>query len=248
MAWDNFHSGVRGPRRLKEVPDIWLKDPPRTDLAAKMTVALKDLALRLQGKKNLAIVLREGLEREDLLARVLALYCLEATDAVDRLLEALADEDPTHLADRDTAVFVLQRWLSRGPEQAQKLYDEKNRTGFLIDQKYRNAEAKQVVALLHDFPPQQWRRTETFDYLAHTLENSRVAIAELGFWHLRHLAGGVKLPPFNAAAPQEDRKKSAEDVRKLVSSGKLPPPLPRTEPGKEPGKAPTGPAGGKPRE
>jgi hypothetical protein len=232
LGWDNLTTGVRGPQRMKEVPEIWHKDPPGNELAAKMTVALKDLTVRLAGKKRLGVVLREGLEQENLQSRLLALYCLKAVDDVERLLEALGDDEPTHTTDRDTAVFALQRWLARGPGQANLLYDKKKLTGYLIDLKYRKADAEKVLDLLYDLPPSGWRRPETFEYLANALESPRVAIAELAFWHLRRLAGKVKLPLFNAAAPLEDRRKAADEVRKLIASGKLPPPAPKAEPGK----------------
>jgi hypothetical protein len=108
----------------------------------------------------------------------------------------------------------------------------------LIARKYRASEAHNLFDLLHDFSDEDRKSPDTYEALAGCLENPKVSIAELGFWHLRRLAFGTKLPPFNAAAPIEERKKVADAVRDLVSKGKLPPPPPPDKPkdgGKEGG-------------
>jgi hypothetical protein len=67
---------------------------------------------------------------------------------------------------------------------------------------------------------------ETYQVLADYLPHEKVAIAELAWWHLRRLALGVKLPEFNAGLPRAAREKVANEVRKLIADGKLPPPPP----------------------
>ena len=110
----------------------------------------------------------------------------------------------------------------------------------LLDKKYTSSEARTILELLHDFRDEDLAKADTFVYLAGCLANKRVAIAELGFYHLIRLARG-QLPKeilnFNAADALEPRKAIAAKVSKLVEDGKLPPPPPR-EAERQPGAAP----------
>jgi hypothetical protein len=225
ILWDNIGAGAQGPMPVDAVPPIWSKDPPKTDLARDMVIALQEQSVRMVGNKPLDVALVEGLQVERPASRLLAVYSLGAINEARKLLEILGEADPTHYLDRDTAVFTLRRWLSRGPQQGQQLYDPKTRGGLLKDMKYQSSEAVIILELLHDFDDVERRSPETFGLMARYLRNKdRVAIAELAWWQLRHLSGGVKLPAFNAADPLEFRAKAAADVEKLVAAGKLPPP------------------------
>jgi serine/threonine protein kinase len=230
FLWDNIGPGAQGPKTLKTVPPIWSKDPPRTDLAKDMTLALEELSGRMAERKPLDMVLMEGLHQERQASRLLSVYCLGAIDEARKLVEILGDEDPAHYLDRNTAIFALRRWLSRGPEQGQRLYDEKTRSGLLRDMGYTDNDAVIVFDLLHDFNDKERHSPETFSLLAKYLRKDRVAIAELAWWQLRHLSRGVQLPQFNAALPAELRDKATAEVKKLVSEGKLPPPAAPSRP------------------
>jgi hypothetical protein len=231
FLWDNFTRG-HGPRRLRELPPIWSKLPPDTDVARPMTAALKGLASRLESPKAVDVALKEGVEKDDAPAqtRLLSIYCMAAVDELNDLVDRLEDGDPTHYLDRDTAIFALRRWISRSGTQGRLLFNEDKKTratsGVFIARKYRTSEAHNLFDLLHDFTDEDRKSPDTYEALAACLENPKVSIAELGFWHLRRLAFSVKLPGFNAAAPQEDRKKVADAVRELITKGKLPPPPP----------------------
>jgi hypothetical protein len=154
----------------------------------------------------------------------------------------MGEEDPNLAPVREKIIFTLRRWISRNAEQSKILYSPKDKTGLLMTmQKYRPKEAERLSILLHDFNDEARRSPETYDLLGQYLLSDKVAIAELAFWHLRHLAGGVKLPPFNAALPRDLRQPVADEVENLVKAGKLPPPLPRPQAGGPPGGAPPGP-------
>jgi hypothetical protein len=227
VTWNNFAARARGPVRLPQVPPVWDKDPPRTDVAKRMNAALTGLAGRLAGKKPVAVALREERERDSGPSRLLALYCAAALDDVGTLIEGLGDEGPTHAADREAAIFALRRWLSRGPGQVGALYDGRTKAGALIDRKYRAGEAQTILDLLFDVAVEERRDPDTFKALARNLESRRVAIAELAYWHLLRLSQPVKLPAFDAAASVEDRKTVADQVRKMIDAKKLPPPAPK---------------------
>jgi hypothetical protein len=225
FLWDNKGPGASGPIKLDKTPDIWNKLPRKTDISEPMRIALEELSRRMVGNRPLDVVLMEGLQTETPATRLLAIYSLCALDEVRKLIEILGDEDHTHAPDRDTAIFALRRWISRGPGQGTLLYDEKNKTGILMaTQKYRSTDAQVILALLHDFNDVDRKSPETFELLADYMKNKQVAVAELAWYHLRRLAPGVKLPPFNAAIPLELREKASDDVKKLIKDMKLPPP------------------------
>ena len=160
----------------------------------------------------------------EIASRVLAIYCLGAIDDTSKLIDVLGDENTEHRADRDAAVFTLRRWISRSASQGKELYNEKDRSGVLIDKKYKPREAETIYDLLHDFQPEDWRKVETFDALARNLLHRRTAIAELAYYHLEQLALGAKLPPgFNAADALEDRERYANLIMDMITKKQLPP-------------------------
>jgi hypothetical protein len=251
FLWDNF-TRPRGPLPIKEVPDIWSKDPPSpsadnaraAEAIKEMTAALRGLEGRLATTRTVDVALKEGVEKDDArpAVRMLAIYSMAAIDDMNELIDRLDDDNLAHALDRDTTVFALRRWISRSARQGRLLYDEdkdKNKTGLLLDRKWQTSEAQTLFDLLHDFSDEDRRNPDTYEALAVLLESRRVAVAEIGFWHLRRMALGVDLPPFNAAMAPDDRKRVADAVRELIKKGKLPPPPPKAEE-KGPPKKPKG--------
>jgi hypothetical protein len=221
--WNNFTGSPQSPTRLPQIPAIWGKMPPDQEGSQAMTVALKGLSARTEGTTPLVVALQEGRNKNDFPSRALSIYSLGALDEVKELIEILGDEDPAHARDRLTAIYVLRLWISRDGKQGRRLYDDKTTSGLLLeDKKYDSKEAEKIYVLLHDFPPQE-RQPELFELLANYLEHRKVAIAELAWHHLRGLAFGEKLPAFNAADPAEQRELVANEIKRMVSEGKLPP-------------------------
>lgn len=231
MEWDSF-TRTRGPIKEDKQPLALSEQPPSPELLTearreglrRMQAALKDLEVLLGTKKATEVALKELLERKDPAARVLAIYGLTAIDAIGTVIDVLGDEDPNHFLDREAAFYSLQRWVARSANNSKQLYDEKTGTGILIEKKYRKGEAETVLQLLHPLLAEDLSKAETYEALAQCLKHRKVAIAELGFWHLVWLSGGVKLPTgFNAALPQEDREKYAAQIHTLIEKKQLPP-------------------------
>ena len=243
VSWDNKGSGIPEPRRPpREELAIWDKAPPagatqpERDLIAHMREALDKISLNMVGNKAVNTALLEARQSPDSpLTRALAVYCFGAIDAPDQLLDVLChDEDPDHQRDREAAIFTLRRWLSRNPDNGNLLYDAKNdKAGPLLGAKYdyQPNDAKNILEELHDIPPEDVRKPETFEALAHLLHDKLLAVRELAYWHLQRLSVGaqVPLPPYNAADPAEKRDAAADAWRALIGKG-LPPALP-TAPG-----------------
>jgi hypothetical protein len=233
FLWDNL-TRPRGPISIKKVPEIWDKRPRINSRARRTTAALKDLAARLSSaKKSVRAVLQEGLRKKDPNYRLLCAYALGAVDDVEGLIDLMGDPNRANIAERDAAIFTLRRWIGRSATQGRLLYkpDKKSGTagGLLLERKWSADEAHTLFDLLHDFKDEERGNPDTFEALAGLLASRRVALAEIAFWHLRRLAGGVKLPAFNAAAPLAERKKSAAAVRALIEAKKLPPKAERSE-------------------
>ncbi len=240
--WDNKGPRATGPGRipetsLRDLQTLWEKYPkPRPQAAFDPTETLAGLATFLERGGSPEAALKTALESPSRPVRTLTLYSLGALDAVPQLLKALEDSDPNHTVERDRAVFVLRRWLAHGLDNNRRLYDPEKKTGLLVEAGYTLREANTLAVLLHDFSVEDARKAETFELLALQLTNKeRVAVRELAYWHLLHLAQpllpgapAIPLPPFNAAGPEAQRIAVADAVRKLLKEGQLPPALPRT--------------------
>jgi len=243
MVWDSF-TRTSGPFGEDKESPAWNKAPPspealpdRQRLLRDMQVALKDLeALLSAAGKPVEVALREMLEKPDPIAQQLAIYCLAATDDVVKVVTMLGDEEPQHWPAREAAFFALRRWVSRGPGQGRLLFDEKTGAGLLAEAGYnRRSEAETIYQFLHPMLAENLGNPELYEVLARGLRSRRVAIAEMSFWHLLWLSPGVKLPViadagtpygFNAAARTEDRDTYAQQIEKMVTDKKLPPPRP----------------------
>ncbi len=245
FGWDSFKRASE-PRELDQLPPSWSKAPPTPEEVGerirdvrRMTVALKDLEARLSSDKKVNIAIKEGLTKEDPMARVMSIYCLGEIDDLGNLIDVMGDEELTHGIDRSSAIYTLRRWLARGAGQRKVLFDENEKkgeaTGVLLTRINKVSDARTISDLLFDLPVENWRKPETFEALARCLRSPRVAIAELGYSHLLHLARGVKLPPFNAADSLEERKKFAELIDNMVEKKQLPPPLPERKEEPKPG-------------
>jgi hypothetical protein len=231
MQWNSFTKAEQ-PRRIDKAQFYWDKGPPSPDAVPAsrrtevrdMTTALKNLEL-LARDKAIDVALRESLEKPEMASRKLAVYCLGAIDDVTKVVEVLGDENPEHWIDRDAATWALRRWVSHGAGQSKLLYDPKTGSGALINMKFKKGEAETIVELLFDVSPADWNKQETYEALSRCLAHRRVAIAQLGFFHLVQLARGAKIPAgFNAAAPLEDRERYARLIDDMITKKQLPPP------------------------
>jgi hypothetical protein len=210
---------------------------PDKDVAKAMLAALDPVAGRLTGKQAIRAALVEGARTAKQPAeRDLCAYGLGAIDAVPDLLELLAGEEPQDGPRRQAAIYVLRRWVSRGPETSETLYAPKKgdrpADGLLIKQNYKPSDAEVFVALLHDFSEVDRKRPSTYEALVGYLTHPKMAVRELAYFHLQRLASGVKeLPPYDTAWPADRREKAAKEWKGLIAAGKLP--LPPPEPPKE---------------
>ena len=241
LVWES-HRKLFDPQRtamLKEFGKLppapeELEGPQKTELRDTLT-ALKNLQTLITSKPadKLSVALKEALDKDPVALRLAAIFALAAIDEPGRLLDVLADEQRSHAPDRVAAIFALRHWLAGQQDRYKLLYDAEKATGLLLERGYKESEAKTLAELLFDLSPEYWNKPETFYSLARCLEHRRIAIAELGYWHLTRLALGTKLPEgFNAALPADDRReKYAKRITEMIDKRLLPPAPPV---GKEP--------------
>lgn len=233
FQWDSF-TKARGPFRHDEPAPALAKQPvsdavlsqvtrEHRDIIKRMQAALKSLETQLNDKKTLRDALKETHVLPDPVARVLAIYCLSSIDSIGLVCDSLGEERDGGAADRQAAIYALQRWVSRGPNQSNRLYDEKTGTGLLIDKMYKPTEASRIVQLLHPFLAEELDKDETYHFLARCLRSSKVAIAELGYRNLEWMAQGKIPQGFNAAWPAAQRERYSDDIEKMIEKKQLPP-------------------------
>jgi hypothetical protein len=238
FTWDNKGRGLQGPKKLPRAFPQWDKSPPpNLKEAASALAAMADLSKRMMEKKEVNVVLLEGRSSQQISDRLLAIYSFGALDEVKQLLDVLGDEDPAHGLERITAVSVLQRWLSRGPEMGKRLFDRKERSGLLIDASYTAMEAETILKLLYGYTDAETRSALTYRVLADYLQSKRIAIRELAIRQLIHMGAPIK---FNPGWTEPDREKAVAEVNRLVDEQKLPPKAQQGSPQRGPSGPPTG--------
>ena len=217
------------------VQAVWSKTPPagasqpERDAIAQMVAALNSLSLLMIDRQVDQALLEARRVDQPTMVRLLAIYSFGAVDAVDRVLDVLCtDENEAHAPDRAAAVVALRRWIGRDKDNGLQLYSEAKQNGLLIDgQHLRQADAKAVFVLLHDFPTKDLRQPATFETLVSRLRDPHLPIRELAYWHLLKLAGGQATPEYNAAWGDDQRNVAADRWRKALTDEGL---LPRTPP------------------
>jgi hypothetical protein len=226
LFWDNKGRGLQGPTPARDPESqaflkVWDR-PPGGELAR----GLDEMSRRLSGATPIEVALAEVLQPGDAgagpLHRVLAVRCLAAIDALPDLIDALGDDQkPSEV--RIETVSALRHWIGRSEDQERKLFDPKLRAGALIDKQYRLAEAEWIMMLLHPFAEQQQRNPDTYSLLIELLKHEKLALRELAYFHLVHLAPAGRTIPYNPAEGTEQRERAYEQWKKLIPDGKLPP-------------------------
>jgi hypothetical protein len=233
-GWDSVRGPAPGASIVNEkgtIPlrEAWSKYPPNTEELQRLGPGLKELSSLMVSGKNPVTVLTEEAASDRLDHRLLAINGLGALDQIPKLLDILSnDADPAHYQDREMVVHVLNRWLNRSLEHGKRLFDAKSPDkGYLREKKYTQKEAQTVFTLLHSVTEKDAMQVETIQLLVGLLNHEKQAIRELAYWQLRLLAprdpkGQPKVPAFNSAWSEDQRRPAIDAFRKMIEDGVLP--------------------------
>jgi hypothetical protein len=165
------------------------------------------------------LALEELAEAEKPSSQIYAAFSLPAIDKIAPLVDSL--DDVTKPALRGTAVIALRNWIARSPENGLILYR------MLIDKKgYTDAQADAVLLLLHRFSPEDVASASTYETLFGYLNDERLSVRELAFWHLVQFdPEGARLVNYNPL--QDERTQAINRWKKRLAEGKIPPKTPK---------------------
>jgi hypothetical protein len=218
-VWDSIRGPSRAVARLGKLPE-WVTNVPGLELKAQARKALEKLSTELSGNANVQTLLTATLNDRESTTQILAVFCIGAIDQLSALLDRLADDKKEV---RETAYYVLLRWISRGPAQEPTL------KRMLIEKKgYTEEQAETLLELLHTFPESKAYQPATYESLIALLDSEKIAIRELARLQLEALVPRTKEVQnikYDAAGDTEQRKKAIEQWKKLIPDGKLPPNL-----------------------
>lgn len=219
VGWDSVEGDDIQPQKLDKLPD-WA-DPDATLSADGKKAAAAVEKFRQARAANPAGAARTFLDSADPFEQRVALVSLGATDQLDALGRALRSAKSAE--EWSFGVSVVRHWLGRTPGQDQKLYE------FLISpaQGFAPGHARTILQLLFGFGPDELRRPETYDVLIEYLNHDQSAVRNLAAWHLVRLVPQGKAIPFKPNGTKQDCEAAYREWRKLVPSGKLPPPPPK---------------------
>lgn len=246
FMWDTMHppDSYQGNKIDKKQLDnavrtLFAKRPlVNSDNARGMERALKSILQWMRFDQSPTVTLLGVLQDKDgrkyPYEHELAIYCLGALDEVNQLFNILNQADLANSPDRLFSIVAVRRWLDRGPEQSQRLFDPSTHKGLLTEFMYTSNEAERIMDLLRDPTADQvFNSKDYYEDMAKDLTSEKVAIAELARWRLQLLAVrmfNLKLPhlsSFSAALPIDKRELAKREVMDQIHDGKLPPPDPR---------------------
>ena len=154
---------------------------------------------------------------DDLLKRRVAVVTMGAIDDLPRLWEAL--ENTKHRDVREQAVLTLRNWMGRQPGHITQL-----REYLAKAKKYTPAQARTATQLLKGFDERDRQEPLIYQLLIEVLEQAALPIRELSYWNLERLAPAGQKIHYDAAADEPTRHAAAQEWRKLIPEGQLPPP------------------------
>lgn len=222
IGWDN-KGRLKTPLKIAEPLPHWTREIPTKSAAADLKVVLENLRNRLLSGTTAQIALTELTQQEDKpFAQIYSAYGLQAIDEIGRVVDAL--DDLTKPAMRAAAIPALRHWVARDQKNSLNLHRM-----LRADKGYTSDQADVVVQLMHSFVEADIYDKKTYEFLFLQLEDPKLAVRELAYWHLAQLdPDGARSSMYNPAADQQ-RDAALRRWRQRLSEGKLPPKPPKQE-------------------
>jgi hypothetical protein len=230
FTWTNTRGPAPGPEALpqQQWPPYW-EQPVQISRGVasgpEMDRALTALRNRLTDNRPTGAMLTETIDlAEGPAGRILTVLCFGAIDEIEYLADFLGNERYPEV--RDGAVEALRQWLGRGVGQRERFRK-------VLDGKYTKSEADTILYFLRMPGAEDQRERDTYAIPIDQLNNDKLAIRHLAWWHLLRMANREmrenKLA-FDPAGPPELRELVQKKWRRLYDDGKLPPDPARGQP------------------
>jgi hypothetical protein len=221
LSWDSKAGLRKEPLELSEPPAFWAKAPVRplpVEKARQIEAAQRKLNQRLGDEgKSVELALAEMADDPAASSKVLGAYCQGALDMLPPLIDDL--EDPGIHELRLAAIYSLQRYIARAPENGVKTFN-------LLQEKkgYSEQQAETVLALLHGFAEPALTDPATYQTVIAALASDRVGIRELAIWRLAWLdPDGAARINFRPGDTEMNRERAIAEWKRRIPEGKLPP-------------------------
>ncbi len=222
LTWDNKRGAVSAkPLEFDALPPYWGKTPFRPlprERVQEIDAALRKLRDRAaEAGKPIELAIAEVAQDPSRAAKVLTTLSQGALGLLPPLLDALEDTGMPEL--RQAAVYALQHFIARRPENDQRVFEDlQSRKG------YTEAQATTALRLLHGFTEAERADPTTYEFLINGLRNEQLGVRELAFWRLgQYDREGARLIRYNAADPDAQRDRAVVEWRRRIPEGKLPP-------------------------
>jgi hypothetical protein len=223
MLW-NSRDSANGPNKFPTVPE-WSLTPlpfpkgmeeilkrPRADFRSARDTLSTSLSTRVD---KIEIGLANALKSMDPSERTLVVRCFGAIDDLDSLLDALSEEKYAEV--RQNAIGTLRYWIGCNRDNDYRLYDA-------MKDRYKGAEAENIMSLLHGFSPKELADRETYEMLIDYLNRPNLAIRELAFMYLYQLVPAGRKIAYSPVADSRERKHAQGEWLKLLATpGQIPP-------------------------
>ena len=212
---DNLDNSIRSePLFISKLP-AWAVGGPPTERMKKVQEALAKLYKQVLAKP-VDEVLKEFVASEDPIERRMAVLLMGALDDLEDLGEALMNAK--HRDVWDAAVLALRHWIGRAPGQDKILYE-----GLIARRGFKPVQAEGILTLLHSFGEDELNTPETYEMLISYMENDKLGVRGLAYWHLSRLVPEGQKFNYDPLAPKEQREEAIKKWRALIPVGKLPP-------------------------
>lgn len=218
LHWESDDPRPEAPQKLDKLP-AWAAEKYGTERGKQIEAALE--AFRRQAvQSSPKEALRAFVQSDDPIKRSVAVVVMGGMDDIEGLANVITST--RHRDTWDLAVVVVRHWLGRRAGQDQLLYR------YLIEKRdAKPAQAATILQLFHSFSEEDLAHPEVYRMLVRYLDNDRLGIRGLAYWHLiRHIPQG-RVFGYDPLAPKEEREKARAQWKKLVDDkiekGELPP-------------------------
>ena len=199
VAWDSSAQAKTEPTKVPiELLEYWSKSIKENDGSKQLQSAVNHYVGRFSKPDAARIdvvffsAMQDAMEQPS--RRIFAVRGLQALDAVEYLVDGMADDA---FPMRVNAIRCVQHWTGLAGDRDLKLFKA------LLKKSYSESQAQVVLQLLHPFDRDDYAKPEINSALFDAMKNEKVLVRELAYKHLAYSdpTGSKEVGFFDANAP-----------------------------------------------